>query len=571
MELSELIDAAAGMIESDLLLKNGKIVNVFSGEIINGDVAIYQDRIVAMEETHAKTVIDLKGQYVAPGFIDGHVHIESSMVTIPQYAKAVLPQGTTSVVIDPHEIANVLGKEGVRYMIESARGMPLDVFVMVPSCVPATHMETAGASMSAEDIASFYGEPTVLGLAEMMNFPGVLFKDPNVLEKIRSAKQGRVDGHAPGLSGKDLSAYIAAGIGSDHECTTVEEAREKIRKGMTVMIREGTAAKNLETLLPLVRPENAGCFAFCTDDRHPFDLLTQGHLNYIIKRSVELGLDPAIAVRLATRNPASYFGLKDRGAVAPGYRADLVVFDDFRSMAVRMVMKNGRLIFEGGKLKTDFSKAVKSRATQSVHIKPFATERLGLKTENSKNVRVIRVVPNQIVTQTEWLAPKVENDMLVSDPERDVLKMAVIERHRETGNIGIGFARGFGLKRGALGSSVAHDSHNLIVVGTNDADMHAAVIELVRMQGGLVAVEGGKVSASLPLPVAGLLTEEPLEAVSEKLEDLKKAARSLGCTLNDPFMQLSFLALPVIPELKLTDKGLVDVFQFKFVSLFSEG
>jgi adenine deaminase len=570
MDLSEIIDAATGRIQADLLLKNGKIVNVFSGEIVPCDVAIHRDRIVAMEEVPAKTIIDLKGKTVAPGFIDGHVHVESSMVTVPQYARAVLPQGTTSVVIDPHEIANVLGREGVQMMIESARGIPLDVFVMVPSCVPATHMETSGAVLSAEDIASFYSEPTVLGLAEMMNYPGVLFKDPEVLEKIRSAKNGLVDGHAPGLSGKDLSAYVATGIGSDHECTTVDEAREKIRKGMTVLIREGTAAKNLETLLPLVRPENAGCFAFCTDDRHPFDLLTQGHLNYLVRRSVELGLDPAIAVRLATRNPALHYGLKDRGAVAPGYRADLVIFDDFRSMTVRLVLKNGRLVAENGRLKEDFSKTGKSRATQSVHVKPFGTDRFGVKAEGSQKILVIGVIPDQIVTKIERLDPKVENGMLVGDLKNDILKIAVIERHKETGNIGVGFARGFGLKRGALGSSVAHDSHNLIVVGTNDADLHAAATELIRMRGGLVAIESGKVRASLPLPVAGLLTEEPLEAVSEKLEELKRAARSLGCALNDPFMQLSFLALPVIPELKLTDKGLVDVVQFKTVPLFSE-
>jgi len=570
MELTEIIDAAAGRIPCDLLLKNGRIVNVFSGEIVPGCVAVHGGCIMAMEETPSKRVIDLDGRTIAPGFIDAHVHIESSMVTVSQYARAVVPQGTTSAVIDPHEIANVLGREGIRAMMDSAKGGPLDVFVMVPSCVPATGMETSGASLSAEDIASFYPEPTVLGLAEMMNFPGVLFKDPEVLEKIRTAKNGRIDGHAPGLTGRNLSAYIAAGIGSDHECTTVEEAREKIRKGMCVFIREGTAAKNLETLLPLVRAENADRFAFCTDDRHPFDLLRQGHLNYLIRRAVELGLDPVIAVRMATWNPARHFGLRDRGAVAPGFIADLAILDDLRSMKVRMVLKNGQVVAESGVLDPRFVSAVKVEAIPSLRVKSFGIDRFEIKSEGSKKLRAIRMIPNQIVTRTEWILPKTENGRVMSDPESDVLKIAVIERHRATGNVGVGMVRGFGLKRGALGSSVAHDSHNLIVVGTSDADLRTAADALIRMQGGLVAVDKGEVLGELPLPVAGLMTSEPIETVSERLEALKQTARSMGCAVEDPFMQLSFLALPVIPELKLTDRGLFDVVQFKPVSLFGE-
>jgi adenine deaminase len=571
MELPEIIDAAAGRTPCDLLLKNGRVVNVLTGEIVSSDVALHRGLIVAMETVPAVGTIDLEGRFIAPGFIDAHVHIESSMVTVPQYARAVLPQGTTAVVTDPHEIANVLGKDGVRAMLDSAADGPLDVFVMAPSCVPATAMETSGAELSARDIASFYDHPSVLGLAEMMNFPGVLFKDPAVLEKIRGAKNGRVDGHAPGLSGTDLSAYIAAGIGSDHECTTVDEAREKIRKGMCVFIREGTAAKNLETLLPLVRPENADCFAFCTDDRHPFDLLRQGHLNYLIRRSIELGLDPVLAVRLATRNPARYFGLRNRGAVAPGFLADLAIVDDLGTMKIHSVIKNGRIAAENGRMNSGFVPSAEMPALPTVRVNPFGIERFEIREETRKKLRVIRMIPGQIVTRAEWAAPKIREGKVLSDPESDVLKIAVIERHRGTGNIGLGMVAGFGLKNGALGSSVAHDSHNLIVVGTNDADMMAAAAALMRMQGGLVAVQSGRVLCELALPVAGLMTSEPIETVSERLEALKKTALSMGCAVADPFMQLSFLALPVIPELKLTDRGLFDAVRFKPVPLFGEG
>ena len=571
MDLREIIDVATGRNRCDLLLKNGQVVNVLSGEVVPADVAVHGGLIVAMESLPAERVIDLQGRFVTPGFIDAHVHIESSMVTVSQYARAVVPQGTTAAVIDPHEIANVLGKAGVRAMLDESESGPLDVFVMVPSCVPATAMETSGAELSAQDIASFYAHPSVLGLAEMMNFPGVLFKDPGVLEKIRAAKDGRVDGHAPGLSGRNLSAYIAAGIGSDHECTTVEEAREKIRKGMCVFIREGTAAKNLEALVPMVRPENADCFAFCTDDRHPFDLLRQGHLNYLIRRSVELGLDPVLAVRLATRNPARYFGLRNRGAVAPGYIADLAIVEDLRTLRVLAVYKNGRIAAENGVLDPRFTASPGMQQEASVRVNPFGVERFEIKAEGTKKLRAFRMIPGQILTRAEWIVPKTVNGKVVCDLESDVLKIAVLERHRGTGNIGVGMVRGFGLKQGALGSSVAHDSHNLIVVGTNDADIKAAADALIRMQGGLVAVKDGRVLCELSLPVAGLMTREPLENVSERLEALKQTARSMGCEVDDPFMQLSFLALPVIPELKLTDRGLFDVNAFKPVPLFGDG
>ena len=568
MQLDELIAAARGETRADLLLKNARVVNVFSGEIQSGHVAVAKDRIVGIGEYDAARIIDLKGAYLTPGFIDGHVHLESSMVTVPEYAKAVVPNGTTAVVADPHEIANVLGDEGIRYVIDASKDSPLDVFVMVPSCVPATHLETSGARLNAEDIVAFLHYPEVLGLAEMMNFPGVLLRAPDVLEKIKVASGRLVDGHAPGLTGRDLAAYAAAGIRSDHECTTAEEALEKVRLGITVMIREGTAAKNLEALLGAVRPENSHRFLFCTDDRHPADLLAEGHLNFMIRKAVERGMDPALAVRLATLNPALYFGLKDRGAVAPGYRADLAAFDDFDAMRVRLVLKDGRIVSKDGEW-TDTGRAPAAGAARpSVRIAPIDVTKFQIPSRGKTRVRVIGIVPNQIVTKSAVLDAAVTGGMAVSDVRRDVLKIAVVERHKATGNIGLGFVKGFGLKKGALASSVAHDSHNIIVVATNDADMLAAVKTIADMQGGLVAVADGKTVECLPLPVAGLLSEEPLETVRQRIEALKKAAKTLGCVLDDPFMHLSFLALPVIPELKITDKGLVDVGKFDIVPLW---
>jgi adenine deaminase len=568
MDLKELIDAATGRIENDLLLRNGRLVNVWTGEILPASVAVKSGIVTATEDLPARETVDLEGRFIAPGFIDAHVHLESAMVTPAQYARAVVPLGTTAVVADPHEIANVAGVAGVRSLLDGSAGLPLDVFVMAPSCVPATHLESSGASLSAADLQVLAGHPSVLGLAEMMNFPGVLAAFPDVLEKIRTAKNGRVDGHAPGLSGSGLSAYIAAGIGSDHECFTAGEALEKIRKGMLVMIREGTAARNLDALLPVVRPENADRFAFCTDDRHPGDLLREGHINFIVRRAVEKGLDPALAVRLATWNPARYFGLRDRGAVAPGFRADLVVFDDFETLVPRWVFKAGRVVSENGTPAPSAAGAAAPAGTASVRIAPLGPESFRVPADASKRMRVIRVIPDQIVTAADRETPAVADGEAVADPARDLLKLVVVERHRATGRVGIGFVRGFGLRRGALASSVAHDSHNLIAVGASDADLLAAVRELARLNGGLAAVDGGKVLDALPLPVGGLMTDAPLEAVAERLDSLKRTARSLGCGLNDPFMQLSFLALPVIPELKLTDRGLVDVGRFDFVPLF---
>ncbi len=568
--LKDKIRVASGDGRVDLLIKNGRVVDVFSGQVEKKDVAIFGDTIVGFGDYQAKRIIDVKGDFLCPGLIDGHVHVESSMVTIPEFAQAVLPNGTTSIVIDPHEIANVHGREGIRFMAESARGIPLNVFVMLPSCVPATRMETSGATLHAGDLISLFKEPWAIGLAEMMNFPGVIFRDPEVLKKIEMAKGRPIDGHAPLLSGKRLYAYLTAGIRSDHECTTLKEAKEKLKNGMWIQMREGTTARNLKDLLPLVTTKNSRRIFFVTDDRHPKELLEEGHIDSMIRQAIHWGLDPILAIQMATLNAAVYFRLDDLGAIAPGYRADLVTFDHLGRFRIKKVYKDGVLVAENGKmLVTPKPKRSALKTKSSVHVKPLKKDAFLLRSDDPL-AKVIQLIPDQIVTKKVMRRIILKEGVAYPNIKEDVLKIAVVERHQATGNIGIGFVNGFGLKRGAIGSSVAHDSHNLIIVGTNDHDILKAVNVIQAMRGGLVVVSDGKVLSSLPLPIAGLMSKSPVSRVHLQLEDLLRAVRKLECKIPDPFMALSFLALPVIPELKITDKGLVDVNQFKFVSLFGE-
>jgi len=572
VSLKERIRIASGEGKADLLIKNGRVVNVFSGEVEKKDVAIFGGVIIGFGDYRAREIIDVKGDFLCPGLIDGHVHIESSMVMIPEFARAVLPNGTTTVIIDPHEIANVLGQKGVRFMAKSTRGIPLNVFVMIPSCVPATHMETSGATLKAVDLKPLLKEPWAIGLAEMMNFPGVIFRDPEVLKKIEMAKGKRIDGHAPSLSEKGLYAYLSAGIRSDHECTTLKEAKEKMKNGMWIMIREGTTARNLKDLLPLITLKNSRRFFFVTDDRHPKELLEEGHINSMVKKAMQWGIDPILAIQMATLNAAEYFRLDDLGAIAPGYRADIVTFDSLTRFRIKKVFKDGVLVAEDGKILSHSMGNLSLFSTirkRGLRIKTIKKNDLLLQSDQPF-AKIIQLIPNQIVTKKVVKKISLKDGVAYPNIKEDILKIIVVERHRATGNIGIGFVHGFGLKKGAIGSTVAHDSHNLVIVGTNDRDILKTVEIIQAMGGGLAAVSDEKVIASLPLPIAGLMAEGSVSQVRLRMETLLNAAKELGCKLGDPFMTLSFLSLPVIPELKITDKGLVDVNQFKIVPLFGE-
>jgi len=570
--LKDRIRAAHGEGRVDLLIKNGKVIDVFSHQIEKKDVAICDGIIVGFGDYKAKKVVDVKGQFLCPGLIDGHVHIESSMVTIPEFARAVVPHGTTSVVIDPHEIANVLGVRGVRFMAQSAKNVPLNVFVMIPSCVPATHLETSGATLTASDIRRLLKEPWAIGLAEMMNFPGVIFRDPEVLKKIEVARGKRIDGHAPLLTGKGLYAYLTAGIRSDHECTTAREAKEKLTSGMWIMIREGTAARNLRDLLPLVTLENSRRFFFVSDDSHPRELLEVGHVDSIVRKAIVLGCDPILAIQMATINTAEYFRLDNLGAIAPGFRADIVAFKQFSRFEITKVFKDGIFVAKNGQMVRSGVAVPAYRKPQSlgsIRIAKFRKDSLVLHSNNAL-AKVIQLIPDQIVTKKVMKKVPLREGVAYPDLNNDILKMAVVERHHASGNIGVGFVQGFGLKKGAIGSSVAHDSHNLVVVGTDDEDIWEAIRSLQTLGGGMVAVCEQKTRSSVPLPIAGLMSNASVHEVHKQMQDLLASAKTLGCKVPDPFMILSFLSLPVIPELKLTDKGLVDVNQFKIVSLFGE-
>lgn len=562
MELKELIDVAAGRRKADLILRNGRIVDVFSGEIITDDVVIHGDRIAAIGSGYeAVEVVDVSGKFVMPGFIEGHIHIESSMLSPRRFAEAVSRLGTTTVIADPHEIANVLGLEGIKFMIDDSEGLPVDIFFMAPSCVPATNMETSGAVLTADDLIKLKDEPRVLGLAEMMNFPGVVLGLPDVLEKL--AAFDLKDGHAPLLSGKDLNAYIAAGIYSDHECENPEEALEKLRRGVHVMVREGTGARNLDALIGIVNENNWAFLSLVSDDRHPGTIVDEGHLNYLIRRAMDKGVSLVNSVRMATINTARYFRLHDRGGIAPGKIADIVVAEELPD--VLHVIKSGRFVLRDGKPVVNVD-VPESRRIGRVEVEP-SVEKIVVRPSGGK-MRVIVAQEGSLITDVMLAEPKIEGDVVVSDPDRDILKVSVWERHRGTGNVGVGFVHGFGLKKGAIAGSVAHDSHNIIAVGVDDSDIVAAVKHIAEMGGGLAVVSDGKVIASLPLPIAGLMSDEPIERVAAMERRLNEAAGELGSPMKAPFMTLSFMALPVIPHLKLTDKGLVDVDKFDFVGLF---
>ncbi len=568
MKRHDIIAYARGDKPVDLLLTHARIVNVFSGEIVEGSIGIAGGRIAGIGDYPAAKVRDMSGRYIAPGFIDPHVHIESSMASVSQFARAVVPHGTTAVVADPHEIANVLGALGIEYMLKSAENQPMNVSFSLSSCVPATNMETSGARLDAVDLIPLMSHGRIVALAEMMNYPGVIHGDPDVLSKISLARQYRkpVDGHCPGLSGKELNAYIASGISSDHECTTAGEAREKLMAGMHIFIRQSTGARNLQDLLPVVTPHTLNRMMWCTDDRDPRDLLSLGHIDSIVREAIAAGVDPVQAIQMATLNPAEYYGLYHLGAIAPGRQADLVVFSDLMAPVIEQVYFKGVIVAENGAMSPDILVPESPAVPRSVRVTlksldfsiPLAGER----------IRVIEVNPDQITTGSFIAAPTVFQDAAISDPDRDILKIAVIERHSGSSGTGIGFVKGFGLKQGAIASSVAHDSHNIIVVGATDEDMKAAVRAVVLMGGGLSVASGGKPIAKLSLPIAGLMSPEPVHVIRDHLDRLTASAREIGSTLQNPFMSLSFLSLSVIPELKITDLGIVDVTRFQIVPLF---
>jgi adenine deaminase len=569
VSVEELIAVAAGESEADLVLRGGKVVNVFSGEIYAADVAILGNRIAGVGSYSGKETVDVTGKYVCPGLIDGHVHIESSMVAVPQFAAVVVPLGTTTVVVDPHEIANVMGSEGILFTLKASKYNPLNVFIMLPSCVPSTDLETAGAELKALDLFPFLSDKWVLGLGEMMNYHGVITRNEDVMDMIKIASGKRIDGHAPGVTGQRLNAYAAGGIESDHESVSIEEAREKLRVGFHIMLREGSASKNLLDLLPLVTQRNADRFFFVTDDKHPGDLLSEGHINHMLKLAIAHGVDPALAIKMASLNAAEYYGLEKLGAVAPGYFADVAVLDDFETCKAALVVKSGEIVAKDGRPEFALSAKHKLPIRSAVNVKSPSLNDFSMEARG-QDANVIGLVPGQIITEWLRLKPKVKDGHVVSDTSSDLLKIAVVERHHASGNIGLGLVKGFGLKKGAFASSIAHDSHNIIVVGTNDADMLACVSCLVDMQGGLCVCNDGAPVESLPLPIAGLMSNESMEFVRDKLEKLNGALRDMGIRVSDPFMVASFLALTVIPKLKLSDKGLVDVERFRLIDLFTE-
>jgi len=556
-----IIEAASGREKADLVLKNATYVNVFSNELCQADIAVAEGLIVGMGNYEGEIEADMTGKIVLPGFLDAHIHLESSLVSPREFVKAVLPHGTTTVITDPHEIANVMGTDGIEYMLQATEGLPVDVRFMLPSCVPATPLDESGAILDYRAIDSFYDHPRVQGLAEMMNFVGIINGDEQAVEKIVAAQahHKKIDGHAPDLQGNDLNAYIAAGVYSDHECHDLNDAIAKLQRGQFIMIREGTAARNLEALVPLLCDKYAERCMFCTDDKHPNDLLEKGHIDYIVRRAIALGADPITAVKVACHNAARYFLLNNRGAIAPGYLGDFVVIDSFESFQIEKVYKRGELMVENGELRDFPAPSIEpylvERAHNTFHVGTLTAEDFAEKRPRG----IIGMVPGEITTVDAGYSDRI-------DTEYDVLKLAVVERHKNTHHIGIGYIQGYGLKSGAVATSISHDSHNIIVVGTNEADMAAAVNRVVELNGGIVVLDGGASVAEVPLSIAGIMSEEPLPEVNRKLEDAKEKASALGVSDGvDPFMTLSFMALPVIPSLRITTRGVFDVSRQTYV------
>ena len=561
LKKQRIISAAAGREPADLVLKNATYVNVFSNELAHGDIAVAEGLIVGMGSYSGEVEVDMTGKIVLPGFLDAHIHLESSLVSPREFVKAVLPHGTTTVITDPHEIANVMGTDGIEYMLQATEGLPVDVRFMLPSCVPATPLDESGAVLDYRAIDSFYDHPRVQGLAEMMNFVGAINGDEQTVEKIVAAQahHKKIDGHAPDLVGNDLNAYIAAGVYSDHECHDLHDAIAKLERGQFIMIREGTAARNLEALMPLLCDKYSERCMFCTDDKHPNDLLEKGHIDYIVKKAIGLGADPITAVKVACHNAARYFLLNNRGAIAPGYLGDFVIIDSFQDFNIERVFKKGELMVDHGVMKDFPAPAIDPYLTERAH-STFHVEHLTAEDFTDARPRgIIGMVNGEITTVDAGYSDRI-------DVEYDVLKIAVVERHKSTHHIGIGFLQGYGLKSGAVATSISHDSHNIIVVGTSEADMAAAANRVVELGGGIVVWDGGAVQAEVPLPIAGIMSEEPLVTVNEKLEAAKEKAFALGVGRGiDPFMTLSFMALPVIPSLRITTRGVFDVTSQSYV------
>lgn len=561
-QIERAIDQGAGRAEADLVIKDARLLDVITGATTKTDIAVCGDRIVGTyDEYRGRREIDAAGAFAVPGFIDTHLHVESSLVTPLEFDRCVLPHGVTTAICDPHEIANVLGVDGIRFFLESADTTAMDLRVQLSSCVPSTAFETSGARLAAEDLMPLRQHPKVIGLAEFMNFPGVLAKDPDALDKLAAFSGGHIDGHAPLLSGRDLNAYLAAGIRTEHEATKVEEAREKLLKGMTVLIREGSVSKDLHALAPLISADTSAFLAFCTDDRNPREIAEEGHIDHMIRSAIALGAPIHHVYRMASWSGANAFGLRDRGLLAPGWRADIVLLEDLGACALKGVVAGGRPV--------EAELFAARRQVAPVGLRSMKREPVGRDDfrvpSSGASTPVIGVVPGRIITERLMMELPVRNGEKHADPAQDVLKVAVVARHGKNRNIGRGFVKGFGLSRGALASSVGHDSHNICVVGGDDADMALAVNRLIELQGGFAVVAGGEVRAALPLPVAGLMSDQPYEDVHDGLLALHAAAEALGCSLKEPFLQAAFLPLPVIPHLKITDHGLFDVDRFALV------